>query len=304
MISCDIFDRERIRIALDSSDGFAARFQYLGVPLSEAEQATFFAKWGSDIQGLILNNFSDVKNTLNQMLFLQESARVLQSIYVIFDLDRTYSSDEIGHLRAFLVMHLKEPKNGIFGIEFGCFDCPGRASSKRKEDPDDMIPGISHGIGSITAEMNLEKISRGESSQEDEEHYQEIGRGNSLGPKEAARIVIEYTHDDWMLRLEPRLRLGDLDESMFMPLVNKSFSEKIESIRLVANGYKLYEIQRNTMWIQEDAQGFTRFLTFAEHELKDPWVKIRPKHLGSAHWLRFQHEVPLRLYDSKFIPAD
>lgn len=41
----EVFDRERIRIALDSADGFSLRFQYLGIPLSEAEQATFFARW-------------------------------------------------------------------------------------------------------------------------------------------------------------------------------------------------------------------------------------------------------------------
>jgi hypothetical protein len=50
---CDILDRERIRIVLDSPDGFSIRYQYLQIPLSEAEQATFFAKWGNDIQGVI-----------------------------------------------------------------------------------------------------------------------------------------------------------------------------------------------------------------------------------------------------------
>ena len=45
-----VFDQERIRIVLDSADGFSIRFQYLQIPLSEAEQATFFAKWGDDIQ--------------------------------------------------------------------------------------------------------------------------------------------------------------------------------------------------------------------------------------------------------------
>ena len=44
ILFCEIFDRERIRVSLDNADGFAIRFQYLGLPLSEAEQATFFAK--------------------------------------------------------------------------------------------------------------------------------------------------------------------------------------------------------------------------------------------------------------------
>ena len=44
MFLCDIFDRERIRAILDSPDGFSARYQYLQITLSEAEQATFFAR--------------------------------------------------------------------------------------------------------------------------------------------------------------------------------------------------------------------------------------------------------------------
>jgi hypothetical protein len=50
---CDTFDRERIRISLDGPDGFSIRFQYLGLALSEAEQASFFARWGDDIQSLV-----------------------------------------------------------------------------------------------------------------------------------------------------------------------------------------------------------------------------------------------------------
>jgi hypothetical protein len=40
-VHCEVVDRERMRIALDSPDGFSIRFQYLDIPLSEAEQASF-----------------------------------------------------------------------------------------------------------------------------------------------------------------------------------------------------------------------------------------------------------------------
>ncbi|MEM9463451.1 MAG: hypothetical protein AAGF11_55435 [Myxococcota bacterium] len=33
---CEIFDRERLRIELDSPDGFSTRFQYLGIALSDS----------------------------------------------------------------------------------------------------------------------------------------------------------------------------------------------------------------------------------------------------------------------------
>ena len=60
ILICDIYDRERIRIVLDSADGFALRFQYLSMGLTKPEQATFFAKWGGDIQATISNSIESI----------------------------------------------------------------------------------------------------------------------------------------------------------------------------------------------------------------------------------------------------
>lgn len=84
---CDVFDRERLRIALDSPDGLAIRYQYLQIPLSEAEQAAFFARWGDDIQSVISTGFRDLHRTLNRLLFLQESTDPLSAFSVLFELD-------------------------------------------------------------------------------------------------------------------------------------------------------------------------------------------------------------------------
>jgi hypothetical protein len=84
----EVFDRERIRIALDSADGFSIRFQYLDIPLSEAEQATFFARWGDDIQGVIADGFGEVRRVLNRILFLQEAELPLAGLTVVFQLDK------------------------------------------------------------------------------------------------------------------------------------------------------------------------------------------------------------------------
>jgi hypothetical protein len=42
ILQCEIFYRERIRHLLDTPAGLGLRFQYLGIPLSEAEQVAFF----------------------------------------------------------------------------------------------------------------------------------------------------------------------------------------------------------------------------------------------------------------------
>lgn len=65
----DMYYRERMRIALDSPAGLAFRFQYLSIPLSEAEQATFFATFGSQLEELIVRQFSAVDEKLARIEF-------------------------------------------------------------------------------------------------------------------------------------------------------------------------------------------------------------------------------------------
>ena len=57
-------------------DGFSIRFQYLGLPLSEEEQASFFAKWGDDIQSVISTGFQRIEKTLDRVLFLHEASDI------------------------------------------------------------------------------------------------------------------------------------------------------------------------------------------------------------------------------------
>jgi len=144
--SCEVIDRERIRIALDSPDGFSIRYQYLGLSLSEPEQASFFAKWGDDIQSVISTGFQKLEKSLERILFLQEASDVLSTLTLVFELDRTYSADEIGHFRAFCSMYLKEPKHQILHILFGSSDKPHRRREAREPDFTLQRPRIKHGI--------------------------------------------------------------------------------------------------------------------------------------------------------------
>lgn len=143
---CEILDRERLRIALDTPDGFAARFQYLDLPMSAAEQASFFAKWGDDIQSVIATGFQAVHSTLAQLLFLHEASLPIDNLVVRFHLDRDYTADEIGHFRAFCLLYLREPRLGIAGLRFGSADQASRFRPDR-EARAIAPPGIRHGVG-------------------------------------------------------------------------------------------------------------------------------------------------------------
>ncbi len=153
---CEIFDRERLRIALDSPDGFSIRFQYLGIPLSEAEQSSFFARWGDDIQYIIATGFQKVQSTLNRVLFLQESVSPLSPLLIGFELDRTYPAEDIGHFRAFCSMYLKEPKHKILSVLFGASDKADRMRGDLSESQKDMRPGIKFGVSSGQWEQEIE----------------------------------------------------------------------------------------------------------------------------------------------------
>jgi hypothetical protein len=126
----------RLRVALDSPDGFAARFQFLNIPMSESEQASFFAKWGDEIQSVIATGFQEVHSTLSQLLFLQEAGRPISGLHVQFKFDREYDASEIGHFRAFCSVYLREPKLDMWGLLIGKTDKADRFRTDIKERRD------------------------------------------------------------------------------------------------------------------------------------------------------------------------
>ena len=73
----EIFYRERLRIALDSPQGLSLRFQYLNINLSEAEQAAFFAEYGSQIESLLHKGFGIIDERLKRIEFFHDCSKPL-----------------------------------------------------------------------------------------------------------------------------------------------------------------------------------------------------------------------------------
>lgn len=302
--ACEILDRERLRVALDSPDGFAARFQFLSIPMSESEQASFFAKWGDEIQSVIATGFQEVHSTLSQLLFLQEAGRPISGLHVQFKFDREYDASEIGHFRTFCSIYLREPKLGILALLFGKTDKSERFRSDIKERRDEL-PGIASGIASgqwriAWGEMfEREDPSAADTDEDnDVEKYLPIGSGSAIGMKSVKNLVASYSTDSF-IRFEPVLTLMDFDECMLMPMLNKSLAEKLECIRIFANGYMLLDLDKNAFVI--DSSEFSPGLdeSFSGDELSDPWVRIRPANFSSAFGLSFVDSVPVRMFKSK-----
>ncbi|CAN5225711.1 hypothetical protein BH10PLA2_BH10PLA2_36500 [soil metagenome] len=302
-VYCEVFDRERLRIALDSPDGFAARYQYLQIPLSEAEQAAFFARWGDDIQSLISSGFQDLHRTLNRLLFLQESTISLSEFSVEFELDRIFSAEEIGHFRAFYELHFKERKYGIIAILFGASDKVDRMRIDLGPRPNQTIrAGIGAGIGGGQWELhytdeNERKENENLEDETDDEldyGYTQVGWSSSIGTKEVKFISIQFSKGS-LIRLEPTFTLRDLDESSFLFRLNRGLAEKVSRIHVYANEYKLLELARGEVAIDGALRPSRIPVDFLDSELRDPWVYIRPER-STWFMLRFSEQTPHRLF--------
>ena len=293
VLFCEVFDRERLRIALDSPDGFSTRFQYLGIPLSEEEQASFFARWGDDIQSIISTGFERVDSLLNRVVFLQEVGRPLVHLTISVQLDSVYSAEEIGHFRFFCSLYLKEPKYKILSILFGSTDKSNRMRDDIAENFTEQMPGIKHGIGGGQWESYIDPNNLA-TDWDDKEKYKQVGSSSSIGRDHVEFISVSYSKDS-LVRLSPNLLLTDIDNSMYIFLCNKSLAEKVNAIHIYSNGYKLEEHGPDDLFVDCTEFDARVSLEFDPIELGDPWVRIRPKGGSSAFLFRFFDYTPTRL---------
>ena len=304
--TCEVWDRERLKIALDSPDGFSIRFQYLGLPMSEAEQASFFAKWGDDIQSVISTGFQKVDKTLERVLFLQETTNVMSYLVLTFELDRTYAADEIGHFRAFCSMFLKEPKHQILQILFGSSDKPDRMRTDRRTDFTSQQAGIKHGVsgGRWEQHVPVDEADEDESmagvNKDELSKYKQVGTSSSVGMENVKFLSIEYNHDSSFIRFSPRMALRDIDQAHFLPVLNKSLAEKVKCIHVYANEYKVLEIPSSDFRIDTDFR-LDIPVKFTDDELADRWVRIQPD-IASAFRISFADQTPRRMYSPRQTP--
>ncbi len=298
-LSCEIFDRERIRIILDSPDGFSIRFQYLQLPLSEAEQSSFFARWGDDIQSVISTGFQSIEKTLKRLLFLQEASQMMSHLTIALELDKPYKGEDIGHFRAFCALQLREPKNNIYKIDFGSSD---RSERMTKENYSEFLKQQS-GIKNSICSGQWDSLIKGNKEIDDDEdcdleEYKQSGWMRSAGQETVKFINISYSQRGFF-RWSPKLKLEDIDNAMFVLSLNNKLAEKIKIIHVVANGYKLLEIDYKDFEIGKPNSEYDIPVQFTDCELEDKWVLLRPNALASAFHFNFFDQTPTRLFESQ-----
>lgn len=299
---CELFDRERMRIMLDNIDGLAIRFQFLDIHLSEAEQATFFAKWGDDIQSVISSGFGIVQTQLERIIFLQESMYPLQEIAILFKLKREYAATEIGHFRAFCAIVFKAPLADILSVTFGASDKSGRIWQTKEEPLEEQPSGIAHGICSgaweCIAPENSHATVNDTINKTELLQNRVVSGSRGIGIEKIDHFTISYSKERSFLHYGSRSALREIDDASIIPILSAQFAEKIASFSILANEYEVIKISINDFTIDREAFDPQIPAPFTEEELADQWVRIRPKEF-SAFDIRFSQQTPRRFFAPK-----
>lgn len=268
----EIVDREQMRLALDSAEGLAARYQFLQISLSEAEQASFFARWGADLESLVATSFAAVEERLHRLEFLHDRQRRLAGLSFRIRLRSPTTAAELGHVRA--VLSLGKFTRDLIRSQWHvgvCNNSPLRRAPNRS--PDACL---------ATAFWLAEPNSiRGTSARTWADPFAVIygsgGFDEFSDPAEAAS-------------------LGDLDEAMFAFVMNRRLFEVSAAIDMYANEYLIWSASVDDLAADRPNEDPRTPWSFSEDELADEWVRVGPKSfVGSLH---FSTSTPRRMWNA------
>lgn len=271
MVTAEIFDRENLRIALDSPEGLAARYQYLQIPMDEAEQASFFARWGSDIQSLMTRSFDAVESRLRRLEFLHDLAQPLSNLAFTLTLRERASLEILSHVRAVLSIRkiTRHERRSQWHVAVCDHNPPLRD-----------LPNCGSGgcLGTAFWLSDPKATHRtGASSRPDE-------------------IEALHARGGFTNLSDPRVvaKLRDLDDSFFALFMNRKLCGYLKSISLYANDYLLWRAAADELEASTPNGPIKTPWQFSADELSDPWVRVMPR--GFTGSLHFSDMTPFRLW--------
>lgn len=123
IVEIEVFNRERLRLLLDSPEGFAARFTFLDIPLSDAEQKVFFSRFGAEIQSLISGRLDSLEELIEEIQFVNwRRSNRCRAINIVIRLKEPYRVDGTNHTPYRFAVHFCQPLFAGEGeILIGCY---------------------------------------------------------------------------------------------------------------------------------------------------------------------------------------
>ena len=278
----DVFDRERIRIALDSPEGLSTRFQCLDLELSSAEQAAFFSRWGSDIQSLVSKSFNTVESRLSRIEFFLERERPLTRLDFLLEFDAEVTRAELGHFRVDFTMMSDPPDKDIRLMHIGI--CNDRAEPPRSDCYSTIIwttPIAGQDVASKKGRKN-----------------QVLSKGHGLLESPVSVIRGSITEHFQTIPIFG-YKLGDLEGNPFLFFVTPNIASRIARITVVANEYVIFSSERGELMFSEHDYKFEWPVQFTAAELKQPWIRVMYRYDASR--FNFSRYSPTRFFRPKMI---
>lgn len=306
---CDIFDRERTRIVLDSNRGYAIRFRYLDIPLSDAEQKDFFGAWADEINLAIGSGLKGIDQTTKRIQFLLESQLLLNNLGTIVKLESTVWEACKGEFFFQTMLSLRVHSDGLMSLTFGG-GTKEISEPLDERNPRQKKPTISsqYGFGFswlLPETPQYQRYVEGIENQEnpknvkDDEKLEYIRTSRSSGILELdkSHLYFRSLSEPFGDRFEPTCKLIELDSCLILFECNKEIADHIEEIVIVGGGYELLKLSKAD--IRPETCSFDRLKVPIEgkHEKDDhDWTTLRPSTMNSCFSIDLMSNTPRR-YD-------
>ena len=293
LLYCDIYNREQILQTLNTPDGYAIRFEFLDIPLTEEEQKSFFTKWGNDIHSVISNGFDQQKKAIDRMIFLQESLLPLDNLSVLLKLKREYKAEEIGHFRIVIFLSipsLKKIDDNTDVVKIVL--CQTDNSSRLGNDFNKSKSGIDKGISGYDGFGVYNNTLKDKNFR-----YFQMSTSSGIGLESVRSFYLDYSPNA-ILRIPPEFKIADFDKAFFMSCISENLCDKIDSLHIFMNSYEVFNVNSKELVFENIMENtFDDFpVMFTDEELKIPWKRTFYKN-GNSIQLDFTSNTPKRVCD-------
>jgi hypothetical protein len=306
---CEIFDRERLRIILDSNRGYAIRFRYLDISLSDAEQKDFFSTWADGITSLIGSGISGLDQTTKRIQFLLESQLLLDHLAVVAKLDASIWEVCKGEFVFQTSLALQVHSQGLMAFYFGggadeIVEGPVTPQTQGRE----LTKNGQYGFGFSWIVPDTEQYLPYKGHEDkleypkghrDEDNSLHIRTSRSSGILDVQQNTLHFRmlSEPFLHRFQPTCKLLELHRSMVLFDCSKEIADHVSEIRIFGGGYELLTLYRSDFKAEKGSYNRLKLPAEAKQEPDShEWITLRPSNLNSAFSIDLMHKTPKR-YD-------
>lgn len=317
--SCEIFDRERLRISLDSNKGYAIRYRYLDIPLNDAEQKDFFSAWTDRINDMVADKLNVIDKTARRIQFLLESQGFIDHLGTVVKFNDSIWACCKGEYFFQTRIFFRAQVDGFMGITYGGgttqivesldeWEKSGKGFPRNSQYGFSFSSVISGTTQSEWFDRNQEKAERPKKSNAgDTGDQSEKLNGSTADYKtQSSNSVLEVEKDflhfkamsePFIFRYSPACKLIDLDRCMIIFDCSEEIANCIDTIEIYGDGYSLCLFSKEDFTIEPGKYNRLTVPQEAKHKPESHnWVTLRPSRMSSFFTIDLFRSTPRR-YD-------